>query len=170
VGISVAFDRDTVGAVMGTFRAFKKHVQQTDYTTLLAGVGSILLTFLAGAEIDPVSLRRHWKASLSIGAASFALPLRGVFATRGSSWTGICTRRDCRIALSTTSVAVSMPNGRDRINDTTVRQLDPGSACFVTDLGTVLRWRTFANYGWFAVGFAPLPRSFVFLPGILRGR
>ena len=34
----------------------------------------MLLTFLAGAEIDPVSLRRHWKASLSIGFVSFLLP------------------------------------------------------------------------------------------------
>jgi Kef-type K+ transport system membrane component KefB len=42
-------------------------------------VGSIVLTFLAGAEIDPVSLRRHWKASVSIGVVSFALPFLTAF-------------------------------------------------------------------------------------------
>jgi len=47
--------------------------------TFLASVGSLVLTFLAGAEIDPVSLRGHWKASLSIGAVSFALPFLAAF-------------------------------------------------------------------------------------------
>ena len=50
----------------------KEHITETAFVTLLAGVGSILLTFLAGAEIDPVSLRRHWRASISIPPRSCA--------------------------------------------------------------------------------------------------
>jgi Sodium/hydrogen exchanger family len=66
-----------------------------------------MLTFLAGAEIDPVSLRRHWKASISIGVVSFGLPFLGAF--------GFCyyvlnwhlhAAEIGGIALSTTSVAV----------------------------------------------------------------
>ena len=38
-----------------------------------------MLTFLAGAEIDPVSLKKHWKPSLAIGAISFLLPFLGAF-------------------------------------------------------------------------------------------
>ena len=36
-----------------------------------------MLTFLAGAEIDPVSLRWHWKASVSTGVVPFLLPFVG---------------------------------------------------------------------------------------------
>jgi len=66
VGISVALIEILVGAIAGNIPGIREHVQQTDYTTLLAGIGSVLLTFLAGAEIDPVSLKKHWKASLSM--------------------------------------------------------------------------------------------------------
>jgi Kef-type K+ transport system membrane component KefB len=66
-----------------TSPASKEHITQTDVVTFLASVGSILLTFLAGAEIDPVSLRRHWKASLSIGFVSFLLPFLAAFAVCG---------------------------------------------------------------------------------------
>jgi len=57
VGISVALIEILVGAIAGNIPGIREHVQQTDYTTLLAGIGSVLLTFLAGAEIDPVSLK-----------------------------------------------------------------------------------------------------------------
>ena len=64
VGVSVALIEILVGSVLGNIPGLKEHIQQTDYTTLLAGIGSVLLTFLAGAEIDPVSLKKHWRASL----------------------------------------------------------------------------------------------------------
>src|SRR6266480_3176525 len=56
-----------------------QHISQTAFVTFLASVGSLVLTFLAGAEIDPVSLRGHWKASVSIGLVSFALPFLAAF-------------------------------------------------------------------------------------------
>ncbi len=46
-GISVALTEIIVGVLAGNFL----HLQATDWITFLAGVGSVLLTFLAGAEI-----------------------------------------------------------------------------------------------------------------------
>ncbi len=107
LGVSVALVEILVGAVIGNIPGIKEHIEQTAFTTFLASIGSLLLTFLAGAEIDPVSLKRHWKASLSIGLISFLLPFLGAF--------GLCklvlgwhlhAAEIGGIALSTTSVAV----------------------------------------------------------------
>ena len=73
-GIAVALAEILVGALAGNLPGVSGLVQQTAFTTFLASLGSITLTFLAGAEIDPVSLRRHWKASLAIGFVSFIVP------------------------------------------------------------------------------------------------
>ncbi len=171
VGISVALIEILVGAVMGNIPGIQEHVQQTDYTTLLAGVGSILLTFLAGAEIDPVSLRRHWKASLSIGAASFALPLVGAFCyTRFFLDWNLHAAEIAGIALSTTSVAVVYAV----MVETGLNRHDIGklilAACFVTDLGTVLALGgLFANYGWLLLVFVAVTAvTLYFFPRILR--
>src|ERR1700675_3601114 len=73
-GIAVALTEILVGALAGNLPGVSGLVQQTAFTTFLASMGSVTLTFLAGAEIDPVSLRRHWRASLAIGFVSFTLP------------------------------------------------------------------------------------------------
>jgi Kef-type K+ transport system membrane component KefB len=80
IAVPVALVEIVVGAVFGNIPGIKEHLAQATFVTFLAGVGSILLTFLAGVEIDPVSLRRHWKASISIGVVSFALPFFAAFA------------------------------------------------------------------------------------------
>lgn len=89
VGVSVALLEIVVGAVVGNIPGSDQIVQQTEFTTFLATLGSADLTFLAGAEIDPGSLRRHWRASLSIGVASFALPFVGalLFSRHVLGWT-----------------------------------------------------------------------------------
>ena len=46
----------------------------------LAGFGSVVLTFLAGAEIEPESFRRQIKPTLAIGIISFLLPFLGAWA------------------------------------------------------------------------------------------
>src|ERR1035437_10517024 len=83
LGIAVALAEILVGAVAGNIPGVSGLVQQTAFTTFLASLGSVTVTFLAGAEIDPVSLRRHWKASLSIGGSSFLLPFLGAAAASG---------------------------------------------------------------------------------------
>ena len=79
----------------------------TPWIDFLATFGSVVLTFLAGAEIDPDALRRHLKASLALGAVSFALPCLGafLFALFVAHWP-LRAAEIAGIALSTTSVAV----------------------------------------------------------------
>jgi Kef-type K+ transport system membrane component KefB len=171
VGVSVALIEILVGSVLGNIPGLKEHIQQTDYTTLLAGIGSVLLTFLAGAEIDPVSLKKHWRASLSIGATSFILPLVGAFcfARYIFSW-NLHASEIAGIALSTTSVAVVYAV----MVETGLNRQDIGklilAACFVTDLGTVLALGgLFANYGWMLLAFVIVTAIVLFfLPRALR--
>jgi Kef-type K+ transport system membrane component KefB len=48
------------------------------WVNFLAGFGAILLTFLAGAEIDPQVVRKHFWSSMSIGVVGFLAPYVGV--------------------------------------------------------------------------------------------
>src|SRR5689334_15602149 len=43
----------------------------------LSGIGAIVLTFLAGAELDPAVFRRQWKEATAVGLASFFFPFIG---------------------------------------------------------------------------------------------
>ena len=79
IAVPAALVEIVIGALAGNIPGIQQHVSQTDVVTFLASVGSLVLTFLAGAEIDPVSLRGHWKASLSIGLVSFLLPFLAAF-------------------------------------------------------------------------------------------
>jgi Kef-type K+ transport system membrane component KefB len=165
IGVSVALVEILVGAVLGNIPGIKEHIEQTAFTTFLAGVGSILLTFLAGAEIDPVSLKKHWKASITIGFLSFLLPLFGAF--------GFCklvlgwnlhAAEIGGTALSTTSVAVVYAV----MVETGLNRQDIGklilAACFVTDLGTVLALGgLFATYGWLLLTFVLVTTASLFL-------
>src|SRR3990172_3643765 len=60
------------------------------WVSFLAGTGAILLTFLAGAELDPDVFRVKWKESLVVGLASFGAPFLGAAAAgRGAlGWGG----------------------------------------------------------------------------------
>jgi Kef-type K+ transport system membrane component KefB len=156
VGIAVALAEILVGAVAGNIPGVSGLVQQTAFTTFLASLGSVTVTFLAGAEIDPVSLRRHWKASLSIGFVSFALPFLGAMAVcyYGLRW-DLRAAEIGGVALSTTSVAVVYAV----MVETGLNREDLGklilAACFVTDLGTVLALGAlFAGFNLLLVVFA----------------
>ena len=143
------------GAVLGTA------VLGVDETWIkfLAGSGAILLTFLAGAEIDPDAFRRQWKEATAIGLVSFSAPFLGCAA--GAYWLlgwGGQASLLAGIAMSTTSVAVvyavMLEFGFNRT--------DYGkmvlAACFITDLGTV------AGLG---LIFAPLSlRTLLFVGGL----
>jgi len=149
IGISVALVEIVVGAVAGNLPHGHDLIQQTAFTTFLAGAGSMLLTFLAGAEIDPLSFRRHLRASLVIGTLSFALPFAGAFAVCHFllGWR-LGASEIAGTALSTTSVAVVYAV----MVETGLNRQDLGklilAACFVTDLGTVLALGAlFAGYG-----------------------
>ena len=123
-------------------------LQSTEWTNFLALLGSGVLTFLAGAEIDPISLKANWRASVLIGVLSFAAPFAvvWVFAQFVLGWP-LHQAQIAGIALSTTSVAVVyavMIEGG--FSDTAMGKMIL-AACFITDFGTVLALGTlFANY------------------------
>jgi len=168
IGISVALIEILVGVVAGnlavgleggtlhvgiagagTSAGHLHHVlQSTEWTNFLALLGSGVLTFLAGAEIDPISLKANWRASVLIGVLSFAAPFVVVwlFAQFVFGWP-LHQAQLAGIALSTTSVAVVyavMIEGG--FSDTAMGKMIL-AACFITDFGTVLALGTlFANY------------------------
>jgi Kef-type K+ transport system membrane component KefB len=74
IGISVALVEICVGIVGGNVLA----IQPTPWIASLAGFGSVVLTFLAGAEIDLAVMKNKWKETLGIGLASFAVPCLSV--------------------------------------------------------------------------------------------
>ncbi|MDR3562417.1 MAG: cation:proton antiporter [Negativicutes bacterium] len=135
LGISVALMEIAVGVIGGN----AIHIEITPWVNFLAGFGAVVLTFLAGAEINPDSLKENLKESLAIGVLSFLLPFLGgmAFAYYGFGWT-INASKIAGIALSTTSVAVvyavMVETGlaSSRLGQAIL------AACFITDLGTVL--------------------------------
>jgi Kef-type K+ transport system membrane component KefB len=172
IAVPAALVEIVIGALAGNIPGIQQHLSQTDIITFLASAGSLVLTFLAGAEIDPVSLRGHWKASVSIGVISFLLPFLAAF--------GFCrlvlgwqlhAAEIGGIALSTTSVAVVYAV----MVETGLNRHDLGklilAACFITDLGTVLALGgLFATYGWLLLVFVAVTAATVvlLLPWLLR--
>jgi Kef-type K+ transport system membrane component KefB len=144
VGISVALIEIVVGAVAGNVI----HLTLTEWVNYIAGFSAILLTFLAGAEIDPKVVKKHFRSSMSIGLMGFLAPYIGVllFARYALLWSWP-EAQIAGIALSTTSVAVvyavMIETGFNRTEIGKVIL----AACFVNDLGTVLALGlVFANY------------------------
>lgn len=105
----------------------------------LAGAGAILLTFLAGAELDPAVFRKEWKQATAIGLVSFAGPFLGCFAI-ARWWLGWSPDASwlAGIAMSTTSVAVVYAVMLEFGLNTTNYGKVVLAACFITDLATVV--------------------------------
>jgi glutathione-regulated potassium-efflux system ancillary protein KefC len=132
VGIAVGFaaDRffgpDALGA-------------NVDWLRFLAASGAVLLTFLAGAELEPTVLRAKWKEVTVVGLFSFAAPFLGCAAVAyyllgwdsQASWLA-------GVALSTTSMAVVYAVMLETRFNRTEYGMGILGACFVTDLGTVI--------------------------------
>jgi len=135
LGLSVAVIEIIAGIIVGNIL----HLSTPQWLVFLASFGSVVLTFLAGAEVDPTALRKSWRASLLIGSLSFAVPFVLAMLTcryvAGWDWRAA---QIGGIALSTTSLAVVyavlVETG---LSATRIGQLIM-SATFVTDMGTVL--------------------------------
>jgi Kef-type K+ transport system membrane component KefB len=138
-----------VGILAGNLVALRTNA----WIDFIAGFGSILLTFLAGAEIDPKVLRRQLVPSSLLGVASFGAPFIAAmaYAYFVGHWTGDAAKI-AGIAMSTTSVAVVYAV----MIETGLAAKEFGqlilAACFFTDLGTVVALGLlFANYNlWLA--------------------
>jgi len=133
LGISVALIEITLGVVAGNVLG----LHTTPWIDYLAGFGSIVLTFLAGAEVDADLLSEKLGASLWIGGLSFLLPFAAAWAVArwGLQWSPAASKI-AAVALSTTSLAVVyavlVETG---LTDTPLGKLIMAST-FVTDFGT----------------------------------
>ena len=104
-----------------------------------AGVGALVLTFLAGAELEPAIFKVKWKEVTLVGLVGFFAPFLGcaALARYALGWNSEASWL-AGIALSTTSMAVvyavMLETGFNRT------QFGKGilGACFVNDLGTVI--------------------------------
>jgi Kef-type K+ transport system membrane component KefB len=135
LGLSVAIVEIVLGVIVGNYFGF----QAEPWMTYLAGFGSIVLTFLAGAEVDLQLMRAKLKESLLIGCASFLVPFIGAFlyCFYIAGWP-LNAALIAGTALSTTSLAVVY----SVLVETGLTNSKLGklimSATFVTDLATVL--------------------------------
>ncbi|OGO38470.1 MAG: potassium transporter [Chloroflexi bacterium RBG_16_57_8] len=134
LGLSVAIIEILLGAVGGSLGL---HTQ--DWMVYLASFGGIVLTFLAGTEIDTQLMRQKFKESFLIGFFSFLLPFVVVaaytyFVSKWSAQASVLAG----VALSTTSLAVVY----SVLVETGLAKTQIGkllmSATFITDMGTAL--------------------------------
>jgi glutathione-regulated potassium-efflux system ancillary protein KefC len=169
--ISTALSEIVVGTIAQLIigAAVGASVLGTDesWIKFLSGIGAIVLTFLAGAELDPTVFRRKWKEAAAIGLVSFFLPFLGCAAAAhyGLGWE-IMPSWLAGVAMSTTSVAVVYAVMIEFGFNATDYGKTVLAACFVTDLGTVVALglifapfslKTLVFLGVGAVVFAILP-------------
>ena len=124
-----------IGAVIGTAALGADN----GWIKFLSGTGAIVLTFLAGAELDPEVFRRKWKEATAVGLISFFAPFIGC-AAAARWWLGWGPEASllAGIAMSTTSVAVVYAVMIEFGFNVTEYGKTVLAACFVTDLGTVV--------------------------------
>ena len=169
--VATALSEIVVGTVaqlvIGAFIGRSLLQADASWIQFLSGTGAIVLTFLAGAELDPAVFRLRWREASGIGLVGFFLPFLGCFAAAKwilgwptlSSWLA-------GVALSTTSVAVVYAVMLEfGLNKTTYGKTLL-AACFVNDLGTVLAlgfifspftWKTAVFFGGIVAAFLTLP-------------
>ncbi|MBM2816889.1 MAG: conserved rane protein of unknown function [Ignavibacteria bacterium] len=81
--ISITLMEITIGALFGyvayKFDFFDKLEINSDWLQFISGSGVILLTFLAGTELDPFTLKQKLKEISGIGIFGFFVPFTGSF-------------------------------------------------------------------------------------------
>ena len=141
--ISGALSEIIVGTVaqfiIGVFLAGFTLGADNSWIKFLSSTGAILLTFLAGAELDPVVFKLKWREASVVGLASFVAPFLGCTAVAYYflDW-GLWASWLAGVALSTTSVAVVYAVMLELGLNNTPYGKTLLAACFITDLGTVL--------------------------------
>jgi len=152
VTISAALFEIVVGAIAGNTVG----LPLTPWINYIASFGAIVLTFLAGTDIDPHVVKRNFASSVTIGLMGFFAPYVGclLLARYGLGWPWPQAQIG-GIALSTTSVAVVYAV----MVETGYNRTELGkiilAACFINDIGTVLALGlVFANYNMYLLIFA----------------
>jgi Kef-type K+ transport system membrane component KefB len=141
--VAIALVEICVGVIIAAIAGYLGKTEllgaNSEWLRFLASAGAVLLTFLAGAELDPETLREKAKEVSIVGLIGFLSPFLGCAAIayyvlgwdlRASLLAGV--------ALSTTSMAVvyavMIETG---FNETEFGKGILG-ACFINDLGTVV--------------------------------
>ncbi len=169
--ISTALSEIVVGTVaqlvIGVMLGTSGLQGNTQWITFLAGTGAIVLTFLAGAELDPAIFRTKWREASAVGLAGFFGPFLGCTAiARFLLHWSIMPSWLAGVALSTTSVAVVYAVMLELGFNVTEYGKSILAACFINDLGTVIALglifspftvRTLVFVGVSAAAFAILP-------------
>ncbi len=134
VGLSVAIIEILFGAIAGNLG-----IQPDEWMLYLASFGGILLTYLAGTEIDTKLMKERFKESFLIGALSFLLPFIVVFLYTYylEDW-NLQASLIAGTALSTTSLAVVY----SVLVETGLSKSEIGklimASTFITDMGTAI--------------------------------
>jgi Kef-type K+ transport system membrane component KefB len=150
LGLSVAIIEIVLGSIAGNLG-----LETREWMQYLATFGGIILTFLAGTEIDTKMMRQSFKESFLIGGLSFLAPFIAVtLVSRFALHWDVRSSIIAGIALSTTSLAVVysvlIESG---LSDTRIGKLLMASA-FVTDMGTALALSViFIKPTWFTLLF-----------------
>lgn len=126
-------------AIVGTIGDVNALGSNLEWLRFLAASGAVLLTFLAGAELDPDVIRNKLKEVTIVGLVGFFAPFLGcsAIAYYALDWNPQASLL-CGVALSTTSMAVvyavMLETGFNRT------EFGKGilGACFINDLGTVV--------------------------------
>jgi glutathione-regulated potassium-efflux system ancillary protein KefC len=128
-----------VAAIAGYFGKFDTLGSNQEWLRFLAASGAVLLTFLAGAELEPDVIRKKLTEVTVVGLVGFFAPFLGCAAVAYYllGW-NLQASLLGGVALSTTSMAVVYAV----MLETGFNKTDFGKgilgACFVNDLGTVI--------------------------------
>src|SRR5208337_2295754 len=141
--ISIALVEICVGVAAGAAAALFGEPDalgsNLEWLRFLASSGAVLLTFLAGAELDPVVIRKKLKEVTVVGLVGFLSPFIGCSALAyyvlGWNFQASCL---CGVALSTTSMAVVYAVMLETGFNKTEFGKGILGACFINDLGTVI--------------------------------
>jgi glutathione-regulated potassium-efflux system ancillary protein KefC len=141
--LSIALVEICVGvaaaAATGFFGLGDVLAANSEWVRFLAASGAVVLTFLAGAELDPDIVRKKLTEVSVVGLVGFLAPFLGCAALAyyvlgwdaNASWL-------CGVALSTTSMAVVYAVMLETGFNKTEFGKGILASCFVTDLGTVI--------------------------------
>jgi len=141
--LSIALVEICVGvaaaAATGWFGLGDVFSANSEWVRFLAASGAVVLTFLAGAELDPDIVRTKLAEVSVVGMVGFFAPFLGCTAVAyyllgwdaNASWL-------CGVALSTTSMAVVYAVMLETGFNKTEFGKGILASCFITDLGTVI--------------------------------
>ncbi len=141
--IAIALVEICVGVVVAAVAAhfgWFAHLGSSDqWLQFLASAGAVMLTFLAGAELDPAVLRTKLTEVSVVGIVGFVAPFLGCAAA--AHWAlGWHSQQSllAGVALSTTSMAVVYSVMLETGFNRTPFGKGILGACFINDLGTVI--------------------------------